>query len=530
MNRLNRNHGGLLEKAFPKTVSEKYIVVIVSTFVFGVISHGMVMFNQYYFHDDALLMCGAQDYLSTFLSFGRWGYAFLVYTESLLFGSKTVLMPVWEVSISLMMQAIIACVFVKLFKITKRLPCVCLAAILTCFPSNAGLYGYLSASHYYMVGLLFGVIGAYVACERRINILSAITAIVLIAFSISVYQVYVIYPLAIFFIYSIITLVLTPDIKKNDLLGRSLFFFFVYFVAVLAYFIITKLILILRDTSMLRIESYGLNPIIYLKRIPYAVTMFFTGSGSKALIFNGRWFYVMCIILLYIYSIIRVIGVFKVNRGNGLTLSFFFFCIPLVFNSIYIICPAEDVHAMMEYTFVLPLVLLLLLLSLTPLYYVRDTMPLIKVISSVLVVLCIFSFIRTDNMCYFKAGITKQRATTYFSTLITRIQSVDGYADEMPVLFINPGAIDDKNVRENTILPEITIQPYATIMDDYANDYAYLRYMKYWCGYNPGVVEKYDTLKYEPFVTAMPIYPQAGSIKVKGDTIFVKLGEWPRED
>lgn len=230
----------------------------------------------------------------------------------------------------------------------------------------------------------------------------------------------------------------------------------------------------------------------------------------------------MGVILIYIYAVLTVKKVFGVNKVNAVMLIFLLLFLPVVYNFIYVMCPAEIVYSNMEYNYVIPFVMLIGLVQ----RFGRDgkVFKILRVVSMCVLVLAIFSFVKVDNMCYAKAEITKERTISYFTTLITDIKNTDGYSGKERVLFINPRSIEDASIENSSFLKDVSIAPYHD-MSDYINNYAFRGYLKYWCGYAPQMVEEYDTLKYSALVEQMPPYPAQGAIRLVGDTIFVKLGD-----
>ena len=55
--------------------------------------------------------------------------------------------------------------------------------------------------------------------------------------------------------------------------------------------------------------------------------------------------------------------------------------------------------------------------------------------------------------------------------MITRIKSAEGYKDEYPVLYVNPGSISDKSLEKLEPLSEIQNAPYWDL-NFYVNDFA----------------------------------------------------------
>ena len=90
----------------------------------------------------------------------------------------------------------------------------------------------------------------------------------------------------------------------------------------------------------------------------------------------------------------------------------------------------------------------------------------------------------------------------------------------MPVTFVNATEKKDENMTVTEEFRNITIMPYS--MDSLINNYAWLEFVKQWCGYDPFVI---DGSLYESFdiVKSMPSYPDDGSIQIVEGVIVVKF-------
>jgi hypothetical protein len=148
----------------------------------------------------------------------------------------------------------------------------------------------------------------------------------------------------------------------------------------------------------------------------------------------------------------------------------------------------------------------------------------INVGNIVLIMYLILSFVRIDNLCYLKAAFTQQQAINYYNTLVTRIKSTDGYSDLMPVVFYGKSNIMDLSIKDIPEFEIVKLAPYGSL-EYYINDYANLKFMHLWCGYEPSIANNIDTLQSDTIFYNMPSYPKAGSIQIVNDVLYVKLGD-----
>ena len=132
-------------------------------------------------------------------------------------------------------------------------------------------------------------------------------------------------------------------------------------------------------------------------------------------------------------------------------------------------------------------------------------------------------FSRFSNVTYVKANIIQERAIAYYTTLITRIQSMEGYSEESLVAYVND--------RQNRSLATVTItedlyQEFI-VPNTFLNDYSWKNFMQEWCGFLPQEVDssKIGELEALEEVQNMPAYPNDGSIKMIDGVIVIKMGQ-----
>ncbi|MDE6538835.1 MAG: glucosyltransferase domain-containing protein [Ruminococcus sp.] len=149
-----------------KNLDRRIWVVLFSSIIWGVFAHGMALFNKYSVHDDisALFSIG-----TTYTS-GRWTLAILGKLYRILFGGGYYSIPLFNGFISILCIALSAYLIINLLDIKSIGLCISITGILITFPVITGIFGYMFTAPYYMISLLFGVAGVWIA-NKRINIL-----------------------------------------------------------------------------------------------------------------------------------------------------------------------------------------------------------------------------------------------------------------------------------------------------------------------------------------------------------------------
>ena len=198
----------------------------------------------------------------------------------------------------------------------------------------------------------------------------------------------------------------------------------------------------------------------------------------------------------------------------------FFALFPLAVNGIFVACDEKSVNTLCMYPLILAFVLFLSMLE-----HLQMTSGLRKTIyAGGIILLAILSILycKLDNICYMKMQITEAEAISYFNRLADDIQSAEGYRASYPVLYLNGSKKTVSNIKSLEQFEEIRFIPYWNI-DKLINDYVWQEFMAVWCGFAPDVID--DTFKYQDLkeVSAMPHYPEDGSIKIIDKKVIVNF-------
>ena len=193
--------------------------------------------------------------------------------------------------------------------------------------------------------------------------------------------------------------------------------------------------------------------------------------------------------------------------------------VPLGCNFIFLM--SEEIHSLMVYGQVMQAVLLVMLADRTeiPVLHLNRWMHRGAVL---LLALCGIMCFRYDNQCYLKVVFQQQEAITWNTTLVTRIESAEGYTDELPVAFVNRESMQDHNLHNMTEFDFLTLSTYDQNIREYLNDWAWESFLARWCGFEPKTAAP-ETVADWPEVQAMPSYPDDGSILIIRDVVVVKF-------
>ena len=299
-------------------------------------------------------------------------------------------------------------------------------------------------------------------------------------------------------------------------------------------------------TTYAGLSSWGITGVSgYLARIAEAYKAFFVLgiSPNRTYIFTAgakNIAYLIIVIAIYL-TYKKFVYLRKISKGSAWQFLIAVAALPLCVNLTIIMTDPKSVSPLHLLTYIMWVVFVLQRAEAIPGLTGKDFFR-----KTIIVLLMLSSFImaKHDNTCYMKLEVCQTQAISYFTTLITRIKSVEGYKDELPVAYINAYDKQDETIPYIKEYDNLTaVYPYriadllstpektALMKSGYSdhgyliNNYAWIYFMKIWCGYEPQLVEKGDRLKLEtlPEIRNMPQYPDDGSIKIIDGVVVVKF-------
>lgn len=510
-------------------IEKQYKIAFFSVIIFGVLAHGMALFNKYSVFDDI----GSMYYLGSSYSSGRWMIGIFSELEYLIWGNGSVSLPLFNGGLSIVLTAISTCVIISIMDIRKKGTCIVLSGLMVSIPVITSLFGYMFTAPIYSLALLLSVCGCFLICKRR-KWYQFLLGIVCFACSLGIYQAYFSVSLCILLIY------LFKDIYflnkgTHHYIKTSCYLFAACLSGFVLYLITNQCFLWIFDVKLdgyAGIKSMASESFFsYLHRIVIAYLRFFhpgDGNGLESRFVNSvnmypvtimRLYYIL-IAFIFALSVVLIVKSFRKSIQKGLILLLLVLLVPLAVNSIYVMCDSNAIYSLMMYSQTALFVFLAFLLE-----TVDFKRKHIKTVSYSLGV-CLLSlitimYIRYDNTVYLKMDMYQQRLISYYSGLTTQIKSTPGYSDELPVTFVNERHINDKSFSEEERLEFVKIAPYQSL-DFMVNNYMWKEFMATWVGYKPEYV---DSAEFEgkQEVVKMPSYPDYGSIRIIDNTVVVKF-------
>ena len=506
-------------KSFYEKIDPKTKAAIFSALIFGILAHGMMLFNKYSFHDDINCLFGVN---STY-TLGRWFLGFLAKCSRVFFQSPHYSLPLIKGLASISFITISSVLVIKILRIKYIITSVLISAIMVVFPVWASIFGYMYTAPYYAFALLFSSLGVFFLCKSQKNEkIRFCGAVVLLCCSIGIYQAFIPFTLTLLLFYLIEEVY--SDESNRTILMKGAYFAVAVICSVVLYFILTKLFCSIEGcklSSYQNVSHMGQgDAMVYFERIFRAFRYFWHPKMRNLMypinIIPIYYVSIGSIAILFLYKLLVLIK----NREfiRAAILFFLLMCIPVSVNFIAVMCSFETVHHLMCCAQVMPFILLAWIIEKesfnNALWNKR-----IYIAGSVILLIVSFVYCRFDNVYYLKYCFTQSQLVNYYNTMITRIKSCKGYKAEYPITFVG-NTFGNTSVRS---MPEFRCEmaPLGRMLHSY-HIFSMGSMMKFWCGYSPTIV-KSKPFANLPEVKAMAIYPNDGSIKVINNTVVIKI-------
>lgn len=503
----------------------KYKAFLISAFVWGILAHGIVLFNKISFYDDMLEMF---DVGATFTS-GRWMLGILSYITAKFFGGCNYSLSTFNGIISLFMIGISGVLLIRLFEIEKKISMIAVSGIMVMFPTITSLFcGYMFTTPYYLFAVVLCVGGAYLICKyKRVTFL--LGGSLLIAMALGIYQPYLPLALSIMVLYMIKEVTESDSSDWKEYFKKAGFYIIVCCLSVGMYFAVTKVtlsILNLQLDGYKDINNFNMTDIRgYIGRIKLAYMEFLMPTSIPNFVRYNMYrgfleilYYAMLffdLVLCIYWMITEMSSVRKKIQYIILLL-----ILPLAINFIFVMVNRWYIYSLMMYAQIMFFFFTIWLTENVTINGKRKINQYKSYVGIGIVLAACIMYWHYDNICYLKAEMMQAEMDSWLTTLVTQIKSTDGYDTSMPIVFVNASNKLDNNWPVISELEGIDIEPFD--WEIVINDNSWVNYMKYRCGYEPDILDSKSYEEKEEIIT-MPSYPNDGSIQILDNVIVVKF-------
>ena len=511
-----------LRKLYAK-MSADFKLAFISVIIIGLIAHLYMFTNKFPNYDDM----GLSGFGATF-RLGRW---FLWVLGSVAYHLDYVYSLPWVNGlISLVLLAISAGMVADLLKLRNKIGTVIIAGILVAFPSWTATFFFMFTAPYYAVAVFLMTLSVFFYYKYRYG---WIFSVFCIALSVGIYQAYLPFGATLYVVLLILE-VYKKDIKWLSVFKKAIKNLIVLIIGVVIYYVIMKLSLVVTNQQLADYKGTGQMGNISLTLVPQMISKMLT--DGLGVMFNNNLEISHNLLLKAGYAVLYFIDVVivtiscghfikKKEIGRASMLVLFVIAFFVAVNGIFIICPSDDaIYVLMTYSYafliILPICMIDRLLSQEGMkvqnLIVGMEYGIVGIASAMILTYCHFA-----NAQYLSMQLTYEQATSFYTTLVTQIKSVEGYSDELPIAVVESSSdIEDKTLYRNDVMNVFDISGRDEVLvETYSREYL----LAFYCGFSPEYINM-DELPKE-VTDAMPVYPADGSIQVIDGVIAVKLNE-----
>jgi hypothetical protein len=324
---------------------------------------------------------------------------------------------------------------------------------------------------------------------------------------------------------------LKDDSDANKLFKKALSSLFTLMAGVVVYYIIMKITLAVTGQQLADYKGVNSLGAFSIYMIPDILERIVRDGLGVAFNNNLEISYGFLIKVGYLFlyvadiaiSIISMVSYIRRKEYKKLGLQILLIATFIIaVNSIFIMCPTDGaIYSLMTYAYTF---LIIFPICLVDKVILSNNISWNKISEVIEYGVILVSFVMVLMYCHFanaqylSMNLGFEQATSYYTSLITQIKSVDGYRDDMSVALVGYDNILDSTLYRNEVMEAFNISGRDDVL---AETYSIVWFLEYYCGFSPNFTEDYDN--YMDEINEMPTYPLNGSIKIIDDIVIVKF-------
>lgn len=472
-----------------------YKLPFIATLLFGLAAHAFAMTNKLPFDDEAIYLFGK----GTTTESGRYGLELL-----------RLIMPDYSMPwiyglISLLLISVAVCVIIKLFDIKSHVLQVLLGALFITFPAETGTLGYMFTAAPYALALFLSAAAVYSYSRRTRG--GLIAALVMLAFSCSIYQGCFSFAASLCVLMMISRLVSGEDAKTVfvsglrmlAMLAAALLLYgavILFFSKLLDYPVLSGVVNSSQSIPMRIAVAYR----AYIKTVLCGYFGYVRGTASR----------LAHIALLIVMAVLIVRGEVKRHDiRHSLLLALCLFLFPLSCYCLYI-------HALALYSFASLYILAAIIIDRAePGWKLRPDA--VAAAAMAVVIVCNTYFANEFSLYSY---LMKENVTSFYTSLLTQVYETPGFAEGTELALI--GEPPEFPVERNACYTRDEFTLLGNPVDSSAIAPFIIRY---YIGSDIPLADD-DTiaaLKDTAEFAEMPVYPYYGSVQMIDGTVVVRL-------
>lgn len=496
----------------------------------GLLCHGYMFFNKLPNFDE---MGSINGYLGIATPSGRWALPF----AGILNG------PFSSPAINGFLCALflIASTFIisDTLQIKSKLSTLCMGCVLISFPTITSSLTFMFTSFAYMLSLFLEVLAVWLAVSditlfpkfqaanpKAFQCLKFLISACLMATGLGIYQAYYQVACTVILIYGMQSL-LSDDLRL--VWKKALKLFCLLIVSMGIYLIMAKVGCFFSGKEMSVTYGAGSVPEL-LANLPHALTRCYRDFASVFYSdFRGISHNLVVRLLITVSFLIGIClyEALLLKRHKNLLLgNILLLLFPIALEVIGFTMVSRGMDTLTVYSYALILVFPFAMLSLCDFKVNPRILNFLYSCIMISSLLLTWQYAILANNVYTTMDLAKLEASSYYTTMVTQIKSLDHYSTELPLCLLGTNS-EDETLYDLSAYYKGDVRGQMTC-NRYINMYSRHYFLSVFLGYDPQVINWQDFIPAADQQTCltlqeMPCYPAAGSIAIINDTIIVKL-------
>lgn len=445
--------------------------------------------------------------------------------------------PILVTLISSIFLGITVRLVIDIFKINNKCFKYIIAVIFAVSPNISATLTFFYCSDAYILGMLLATLAVYIIRKNENKNWVILVSALLVALSMGMYQTY----LSVTMVLCIATLLIDALNKKEkkEILINILKYVVMGVLGIILFYALAHLVLLIRNlpvSSYSGANSIGLETLLNLPQLlPESYRSFFDYYFTDNMMPNTIWNTNILYIIIFGVMLVSTIYIIIENKvyekkTNTILAVFFVIIAPICFGIIEIMVPDVDIHILMACSMVYIFPIFLKIIEMLPKMTISKIFKYTVTICSLII---IWNYIWQDNASYIVMKSMQNQTEATLSRIITQIEQLDGYTQDMPILFL--GGLENNTYlsRKNTSIEakKLLDRTWGFIANKstiwWGNLDSWRKMLYEYEGVNLNLVsewERADLLQTEEF-KSMKYYPEKDGIKIIDGTVVVRLSD-----
>ena len=459
---------------------------------------------------------------------GRWVLGILTrITQRLHIGYS---LPYFNILVSLVILAYVSVLLCRILRLSDIRSWVLLNIVTTAYPAVASMTFFSYTMVYYAVSLLLIAAGTLLA-DRRNKAVWFLVYSVLLALAAGIYQAF--YPFAVMLaVLAVIRECLDASSGPSAVMRKGTSYIAAILLSYLWYRLGLWAVLALTGRKLTSYQGIDRMGTIEAARLPGMLRdiyrHFFLLPGHDYLAVSQEPAVRLCILWLFLLAAFLLLFCWKEkNRLKWLEMAgMLFIALPAASNMIILMTPDSTVYTMMA-------------MGLLSIYYLpillwdalagdgKEKRRRTGTILTALLLVSSLVYVYQTNGCYRALEWHNIQTENYYTTLFTRIRSMEGFDGSYPVLFAGK-VITDAGYYDpwsDTVFAYGGMRQFDSQdpENNGFNEFSRERFILNYLGYTARQTDEAEDIYYAEVLKGMNTYPNDGSIRITDGVILVKF-------